>query len=99
MDIVKCCNCDWQGYVKIGAESCPMCKKAGCLAWIDVDTQTTSDIDDVETEKPKECKYCHGIDFEATHKHADCCCGTCAAFYAKEQHRIVCGHKSYSGQI
>lgn len=38
-DLVKCCNCGWEGTVEIGAEGCPSCKKQGYLEWQDEDNQ------------------------------------------------------------
>ncbi|WP_257984979.1 hypothetical protein [Bacillus sp. T33-2] len=33
MDNVKCCNCDFDGLVELGEETCPKCKFTGTLAW------------------------------------------------------------------
>ena len=34
-DNVICCNCEFEGLVDYGSESCPQCKQEGFLAWKD----------------------------------------------------------------
>jgi len=34
-DYVKCCNCEFEGTVKLGERVCPECKKEGCLSWVE----------------------------------------------------------------
>lgn len=39
VDNVKCSNCEFNGFVDIGAEECPACNMIGSLSWIDGEPQ------------------------------------------------------------
>jgi len=38
-DWVKCCNCNFKGYVQLMQDKCPICKIKGTLAWVDDNKQ------------------------------------------------------------
>ena len=50
-DNVKCCNCDFDGLVDLGAEECPKCKYSGALAWKEGEEQEVEENDCLEWYK------------------------------------------------
>jgi len=43
-DKIICANCGFEGVVERGNETCPECKKTGCLAWASEEQETTEPI-------------------------------------------------------
>lgn len=43
-DRIVCANCGFEGVVERGNETCPECKKTGCLAWASTEQETTEPI-------------------------------------------------------
>lgn len=42
-DNVFCCNCEFDGLVDIGSDTCPECKFDGALSWKDGEPQEMED--------------------------------------------------------
>lgn len=40
-DHVKCCNCETEQVIRLGAEKCLNCGESGYLMWADDETQET----------------------------------------------------------
>lgn len=52
-DWVKCCNCDFIGFITVGAYYCPKCETTGHLSWVDENKQTI-DVPESQIQKPKD---------------------------------------------